>query len=112
MNIVMDGNVIQCTKHEFRQIPTDNLFMLMFTPIVLSVMFHSRVKLTLVVWISVIITILICLAVFSLTTSISICIIYILFTSLMLLEMRRQNISYFFVSQRLEMLLSENERLA
>jgi hypothetical protein len=31
---------------------------------------------------------------------------------LMLIEMRRQNITYFFVSQRLEVLLSENERLA
>jgi hypothetical protein len=100
------------SQHELKQIPTDNLFILMFAPIAFSVMFHSRLTVMLIIWISVIITIIICLTYFSLITSLEICILYIFLTVLMLIEIRRQNLTYFFILQQLKMLFVENERLA
>jgi hypothetical protein len=103
----------QCnSQYESKTLPADLTLLLMFAPLYCSIMFHSRFRLILIIWISVVVSLTIVIAIGSLTSSIYIFIVYFLTSMLMLIQIRRQNLSNFYSYLQLQLVLSENERLA
>jgi hypothetical protein len=110
---IYEHKLWQCnTEHDSNMIPVQQMLVMMFAPIFYKILFHSRMKLTFIVWISVLITFLIAINIigFSPSTTFILC-VYTLISFLILIQIRRHRITYFYRSKQLEFLLSENERL-
>jgi hypothetical protein len=99
-------------QYDVKAVPGSSLIFLMLTPLFISAVFSAKFKLTLTIWISSILSIAASIVIGSFTSSIFIVVIYTVSSFVILIEMRRHNLSNFFKSEELKFLLSENERLA
>jgi hypothetical protein len=78
----------------------------------MSIIYRGQFDLIIIVWLSSIFTIMISIAVGSLKESVFEFVMYVPTSILMMLELKRQNMTFFARSEKLQYLLTENERLA
>jgi hypothetical protein len=111
---IRSNKLWQCnTEHNSNMIPIEQMLVMMVSPLIYTILFHSRMKLTIIIWISVIINLLIAINIvgFSAATTF-VFYFYAVISFLLLMQIRKLRVSYFYRSKQLEFLLSENERLA
>ena len=91
-------------------LPQEHLVLLMMLPLIFSVVFKViEWQYIVLSWITVIVTIIVCISLASATQSIPCLVLYMLTSGMILWENQRQNIILFFMSQRKQILLAENK---
>jgi hypothetical protein len=93
-------------------IPTTIAAFLMISPIFISAIYSSKFGLTLVIWITSIISMSITVIVGGFVNSIFVVVVYSFASFLILTKIRRNYLSNFYKSEQFKDLLAENERLA
>jgi hypothetical protein len=97
------------SESDISKIPSDNMVMLMMLPILFSIIFRSRFSETILIWFSILVTFLVSIIIGSSTSSIFTVSLYVPVSIVLLIEIRRQHLSYFFRYQEAELFLLKIE---
>jgi hypothetical protein len=102
----------QCDKLSLvRLIPLEESFILMFSPIYIYSIFHSKFEFTLLIWLSVCLSLITCIIISSSTSSIFVCALYIPINMLILLEIRRSHLQSFFYIEKSKSFVLESKHI-
>jgi hypothetical protein len=107
---VNEFNKWKCNNTEV--LPPHQTIILMLAPIFMFIISHSNAAISIFVFISVIVTLIISICIGNYKSSIVIITLYFFTFLLMLSEVRRQHLLYFFAAKHLKWSLQENERMA